>query len=217
MLVVWASVETRRPLHVFAARTHLATRLAFAHRRRLSSLTSQLRDAHHTPSPCLASQRHDVVSNIIGYVRVNNPIHEIEANEADGKDDPRVLVNITGRHAEKFVRILAALVAVMRWARPATAATFLASWRLFDYRFARIGHFEPHFRRRVHQARLHHAAHGHVRVAAEDVRGRAGADGGARAQDAGRRGAGEVVVVAASPVGQRASRVVDVLRVDGRG
>ena len=44
------------------------------------------------------------IDNIIGYLpgnaEVDHPVHEVEGEEHDGEDDPAVLVDITGAHAE---------------------------------------------------------------------------------------------------------------------
>ena len=37
---------------------------------------------------------------------VDDPVHELEADEGDGEDDPGVLVNVGGRDAEHPVDVL---------------------------------------------------------------------------------------------------------------
>lgn len=39
-------------------------------------------------------------------MQIDDPIHQIEANEADGKYDARVFVDIRGRNTQQFVDIL---------------------------------------------------------------------------------------------------------------
>ena len=44
------------------------------------------------------------IDNIVWYLPgdadVDHPVHEVEGEEHDGEDDPAVLVNITGPHAQ---------------------------------------------------------------------------------------------------------------------
>lgn len=40
-------------------------------------------------------------------MQIDDPVHEIEADETDGKDDARVLVNVGRRETPQFVEILA--------------------------------------------------------------------------------------------------------------
>ena len=42
----------------------------------------------------------------VGDVHVYNPVHEIEANETDGENDARVLVDVRRRESVQFVQIL---------------------------------------------------------------------------------------------------------------
>ena len=37
---------------------------------------------------------------------INNPIHQLEASESDGENDPRVFINVRRRHAEHLVELL---------------------------------------------------------------------------------------------------------------
>lgn len=49
----------------------------------------------------------EIVCHDVGDMQVDDPVHEIEADEADGEDDPRVLVNVGRRETVEFVEILA--------------------------------------------------------------------------------------------------------------
>ena len=49
----------------------------------------------------------EIVGQIVGNVQVNDPVHEIEADETDGEHDTRILVDIGWREAVEFVKILA--------------------------------------------------------------------------------------------------------------
>ena len=42
----------------------------------------------------------DVVRDVARQAQVDHPVHEVEGDEHDGEDDPAVLVDITGPHAE---------------------------------------------------------------------------------------------------------------------
>jgi len=48
-------------------------------------------------------------------VQVDDPVHEVEANEAHREHDPRVLVDVTGRDAVQLVDVLARVHDVLRW------------------------------------------------------------------------------------------------------
>ena len=42
-----------------------------------------------------------VVHHLVRDGQVNHPVHQMEAEESDGEDDPAVLVNIRGLHAKQ--------------------------------------------------------------------------------------------------------------------
>lgn len=48
----------------------------------------------------------EILGDNIGDVQIDDPIHEVEADEADGKDDAGVLVNVGWREAPQLVEIL---------------------------------------------------------------------------------------------------------------
>ena len=45
-----------------------------------------------------------VVHHLVGDGEVNHPIHQVEAEEGDGEDDPAILVNIRGLHSKEPLR-----------------------------------------------------------------------------------------------------------------
>ena len=49
----------------------------------------------------------EVLGDHVGDVQVDDPVHEVEAGEADGEDDARVLVDVGRRGAVQLVQILA--------------------------------------------------------------------------------------------------------------
>ena len=49
----------------------------------------------------------EIFGQCVRDVQVNDPVHEIEADEADGEYDARILVDIGRREAVEFVQILA--------------------------------------------------------------------------------------------------------------
>jgi len=52
-------------------------------------------------------EQHQVVGHHITDVQIDDPVHEVEADKAHRKHDPRVLVNVTGRDSVQFVDVLA--------------------------------------------------------------------------------------------------------------
>lgn len=57
-------------------------------------------------SHLVLAQQHQVVGHHVAYVQVDDPVHEVEAHEADWKHYPGVLVNVRGSDAQQFVDIL---------------------------------------------------------------------------------------------------------------
>lgn len=51
-------------------------------------------------------QKNQIISHDVGYVEVNDPVHQVEADEAHGEHDARVLVNVRRSHAQQFAYIL---------------------------------------------------------------------------------------------------------------
>lgn len=51
-------------------------------------------------------QKHQIVSHDVGNVEINDPVHEVEADEAHGEHDAGVLVDVRRRHAEQLAYVL---------------------------------------------------------------------------------------------------------------
>ena len=69
----------------------------------------------HSPLPLLSLLRlqvDEVLQDFVAQVLVNDPVHQLEAGEGHGEDDPAVLVNVRGRHAEHLVQLLHVAVGV---------------------------------------------------------------------------------------------------------
>ena len=45
-----------------------------------------------------------VLSHHVRDVQVDDPVHEVEADEGDGEDDAAILVDVAGSHAEDSFR-----------------------------------------------------------------------------------------------------------------
>ncbi|KAJ4429388.1 hypothetical protein ANN_21545 [Periplaneta americana] len=52
-------------------------------------------------------QEHQVVSDHVADVQIDDPVHEVEADEADREDDARVLVDVAGGDAVQLVDVFA--------------------------------------------------------------------------------------------------------------
>ena len=73
-----------------------------------------------SPLPLLSFslvQVDEVLQDLVTQVLVNDPVHQLEAGEGHGEDDPAVLVNVRGRHAEHLVQLLHVAVGVGGWGR----------------------------------------------------------------------------------------------------
>lgn len=56
---------------------------------------------------CLVGMKiHQILYYIITEMLVNDPVHQLETGEGDGKEHAAVLVYIRGRHTEHFVQLL---------------------------------------------------------------------------------------------------------------
>ena len=64
----------------------------------------------------------EVTDDLITQMLVNNPVHQLEACEGDGKKDTAVLVNVRGSHAEHLVQVLHVAVGVGRRGISGTSA-----------------------------------------------------------------------------------------------
>ena len=50
--------------------------------------------------------QYEVVVGLVGDVEVDDPVHEVEADEAHGEPDARVFVDVGGSAAVEFVQTL---------------------------------------------------------------------------------------------------------------
>lgn len=86
------------------------------------------------------SERHQIVSEDIANVQVNNPVHEVEADKTHGENDTRVFIDVWWWHAEQFIGILGAerfqLGAGHRWLRQRASGgrRLLEMWWMWELR-----------------------------------------------------------------------------------
>ena len=66
--------------------------------------------------------------DLLGDVQVDDPVHQVEADEADREEDAAVLVNVGGRDAAHLLQVLLAVKE-----RGATATTSTASGGLMQH------------------------------------------------------------------------------------
>lgn len=52
------------------------------------------------------SQEHQVVGHHVAHVQIYDPVHQVEANEADREHDARVLVDVRRSDTEQLVDVL---------------------------------------------------------------------------------------------------------------
>ena len=59
-------------------------------------------------------QHHEVVGDLVAHVEIDYPVHEVEAGEGDGEEDPGVLVNVRRGDAHHLLKVLLALYGLHR-------------------------------------------------------------------------------------------------------
>lgn len=54
----------------------------------------------------LVREQHQVIGHHVGHVQVHDPVHEVEAHEANREHDARVLVDVRRRYPQVLAEIL---------------------------------------------------------------------------------------------------------------
>lgn len=54
----------------------------------------------------LLAQEHQIIGDHVAHMQVDDPVHQVEADEAHGEYDARVLVDIRWRDAQELVDVL---------------------------------------------------------------------------------------------------------------